>query len=143
MSTILLLFLPYIAGVGLILGAIWYLDHKGYQRAQKDAEFERMVTAIMIDRFVGDLEKDLRETISGIDRNLAAKIDNIDLVQRTIIQPTIEKEIRNDPRFSDNSLGITDIMRDAINRARSESACPASLTGGDCVTLPGPTPIDE
>ncbi len=143
MPAILFRILPYFAGVSLILGAIWYLDHKGYQRAQKDAKFERMATAMLIDRYVSGLEERLRDTIASIDRNLAAKIDDIELVQRTIIQPTIEKEIRNDPRFSDNSLGLTDGMRDAINRARSQSAGPASLTGGDCVTLPAPTPVVE
>lgn len=138
MPAIILRLLPYIAGVGLILAAIWYLDHRGYQRAQKDAEFERMATAIMIGKYVGKLEAEIRETISGIDRNLAARIDNIDLVQRTIIQPTIEREIRNDPRFSDNSLGITDVMRRAINRAIEQSACPTRINGGDCVALPAP-----
>src|SRR5690606_34270669 len=107
----------------------------------KDAKFERMATAMLIDRYVSGLEERLRDTIASIDRNLAAKIDDMELVQRTIIQPTIEKEIRNDPRFSDNSLGLADGMRDAINRARSQSACPASLTGGDCVALPAPTPL--
>ncbi|MEW4468990.1 hypothetical protein AB1K62_14280 [Parasphingorhabdus sp. JC815] len=143
MPALLLRFLPYISAVGLVLGAIWYMDHKGYQRAQKDAKFERMVTAIMIERYVSGLETDLRETISDLDRSLAAEIDDIEMVQRTIIQPTIEKEIRNDPRFSDNSLGITDIMRGAINRARSESACPSRINGGDCVALPAPAAAVE
>lgn len=135
----LLPFLPYVAVVGFVLGGIWYIDHKGYQRAQKDAEFERMVTAILIDKYVSDLETNLRDTISGIDRNLADRIANIDLINRTIIQPTIEKEIRNDPRFSDPNLGITSVMRDALNRAIKQSTCPAAANGGDCVSLPAPS----
>lgn len=135
MPALLLRFLPHIALAAALLGAIWYLDHQGYQRAQEDAKFERMVTAIMIDNFVDQLGEDLRAEISTIDRNLAGRISDIDLSER-IILPDIEKEVRNENRLRDPKLGITDVMRNAINRARGESACAAGTSGGDCVDMP-------
>jgi len=107
----LLRFLPHIAVALAVIGALLFVDHRGYARAQDDQKkLEQRITAKISD------------AVDAIDKKTATRIADIDTTQRTIVQPVLTREIIANPRLSDPALGITPAMRDAINAARAESA---------------------
>lgn len=111
----LLRFLPHALAVVAILGAMWWLDDRGYQRAKADQAALEL-----------RLAEKIADSVMAIDQASAARLAALDTAQRTIVQPIITKEIASDPRFSDPSAGVTGGMRDAINRARAASAAPGA-----------------
>lgn len=127
----LIRFLPYGAAVLALVAAVWYIDHRGYQRAQhqaeereKDRKLQLAATAILINKALDNTENRMQGIVNQSDRSLTDKINGIDTVNKTIIQPTLIKEIANDPRFTNPDLGITDGMLDSINSARKQSHRP-------------------
>lgn len=125
-------FLPHLIVVALIVGAIWWIDHRGYQRAQKDAEFERAVTALLIERRAAKIEGNLVNAIAARDGVLVDRLGSIEREDRTVIQPIIREELRNAPHLSDPAAGYGERLRDAINAAIRQSACSPATGGNDC-----------
>lgn len=117
---------PHLIVAGLVLGAIWFIDHRGYQRAQKDAELERAKTAIAIEEAVAGLEEDLVNAINGQGVQVVEAESRIERVERTQVQPVIQKELRDAPHLSDPAAGYGVGLRDAINTAIEQSAGPAA-----------------
>jgi hypothetical protein len=140
--------LPYIGAVLLVGLAVWYIDHKGYQRAEEKAKLEqaendkfRLEVKGYINQRVKDVEVGLQSIVSKNDENLHRRLSELDTENKTIVQPTLIREINNDPRFSNPDLGITDGMLKAINQARSSSAgtCASTADGGvSCNLSPSP-----
>lgn len=141
----LLKILPY-AGFVIALGlAVWYIDHRGYQRAQEEAERDRLEESLtraeaeqLLDKQIKQWEEKLDERLAESDARLAKRIGQIDTVNQTIIQPTLEREIRNEPRFTDPASGLTDGMFRVLNQARalSGSPCASGADPATCSTLP-------
>lgn len=125
-------FLPHLIVAALIIGTIWWIDHRGYERAQKDAEFERAVTAALIERRVAKIEGNLVVALAARDGALVDRLGSIERVDRTVIQPVIREELRNAPHLSDPAAGYGERLRDAINAAIRQSACPSPAGGEDC-----------
>lgn len=125
------------AMVGLVLGGLWYVDHRGYKRAEDEAKLEQALARtekleadqrqIAITR---KFETGLQDMVSRMDKNLSTHLSDIEVTNRTIIQPTLTKEIRNAPAQSNPDLGITDGMLRSINQART-----LSWPSGSCTTL--------
>lgn len=136
-------FLPHIAAVAAIVGVVWYLDHRGYERARKDAEQERVVTALMLTRATRDVEKRLADRMDANARQTAGQIGAIEAVHRTVIQPTITKELTRETRFTDPALGIPDSVRREVNRAIAAVACTATPDGGISCPLPDASPARD
>lgn len=117
--------LPYVGAVALVGGAVWYIDHRGYERAEHQAEqrekerqLQLAATAILIRDQAAQTRQEMQQLITDSDNRLSATLRNLDTENTTIVQPTLVKEIRSDPRFTDPSAGITDGMLRAINTAR-------------------------
>ena len=125
-------YLPHLLVVGAVIGAIWFIDHRGYQRAQKDAQFERLVTARLIDRRIAQLENEPAQQLHELDGALVAELGNIETVRRTVVQPAIEEAIRNDPSLGDPDRAVDRSVLDALNTAIEQSACPGRAAGDDC-----------
>ena len=123
--TILIRFLPYILAVAAVLGGIAWIDHRGYERAQADAKFERTVTALLIERAARRQEQRLASRLAAIDTALAQRLGSIETTRRTIVQPVISRELVRDPSLSDPDRAMSDGLRDAINAAIRETAGPA------------------
>ena len=143
--------LPYVGAVALVGGAVWYIDHRGYERAEEEAkarETERQLfqaqLEIKLQRMVNDSETRMAAKIIESDQRITEQLANIDQVNRTIVQPTLIKEIQNEARLSDPSAGITDGMRGAINSARGLSSrpCPAGSNAVACFSLSPAEPAD-
>lgn len=140
--------LPYI-GVVLLLGtAVWYLDHRGYERATAEAtardnerKLQNATFAILLAQQTRDQEGTMQNIINTSDAKLGDVLNNLTVEHNTTNQ-TIIKEIASDPRFTDPAAGISDGMLRAINTARGASArpCPAGSNATACFTLPDPEP---
>lgn len=134
---IFLRLLPHILGVSAILGALWWLDHRGYVRGQDDAARERLITAIMLTRSARQTEQLLGEQINAFGARYEEGRSVIQTT-RTIIQPTVTKEIIREPRLSDPAAGLTDGLLHEVNRARSAvGPCSPTAAGGIVCPLPG------
>lgn len=122
MTALLARFWPHLAVALAVIGVLFWVDDRGYQRAKADqAALEQRISERVSD------------AVAEIDRRNAARFAEIDSADRTVIQPIITREIASDPRFSDPAAGITDGMRDALNRARALSSAP----GADSRAVPG------
>jgi hypothetical protein len=121
-------FLPYIGAILAILAAVAYIDHKGYQRAKQAAELERAQDAIVALNLQRTITAGLAVAVSKVDTQTAAALGNIDVTSRTIIQPTIRREIVKNSRYSNPESGISQEIMDAINQARLLSAPSAELS---------------
>lgn len=139
--TWLLKLLPYAAVVLLVLAGVAWIDHRGYERATRDAEMRQQADAILLGRQLAKLQGSLVESVGQVGRDVTIKLDGIETVNRTIIQPTIMKEIASDPRYSDPDAGISAGMLDALNAARRLSD-PTAAGRGNSITLPVP-PADQ
>jgi len=122
--------LPHIAVAFAVIGAVWWIDHKGYQRAKADM-------AVAQAKARSDLQTDIRASegriaskIGDIDTTLATKIDGIETTNTTIIRPTIEREIASDPRYVSASCAVSDSILRGLNAIRTGSACSRTADGG-------------
>lgn len=142
---------PYIAGALALLGAVWYIDHRGYQRAKdqdKLAEQQRKTELAQFElamaKQVQGLQESMQTAINNSDSNLIDRMNGIQTVNKTVIQPTLTKEIQSEKRFTDPTAGITDGMLRELNRARSFSQqrpCPAGSNAVACFSMPDAQPV--
>ena len=143
--------LPYAGAVLLVGGAVWYIDHRGYERAEAEAtarETERQLLQAQLEikfqKMVNDSETRMAAKIIESDQRITEQLGNIDQVNRTVVQPTLIREIQSEARFSDPNAGISDGMRSAINTARglSERPCPAGSNAVACFSLSPAAPAE-
>jgi hypothetical protein len=110
---------PQLALAALIVGGGWYLDHRGYRRAEAAHALADARAAAQTAALRRAMEQALADRLAAIDRNLADRIAGIEATQRTVVQPVIEREIRNDPRYTDPRCAVSDSVRDALDSARA------------------------
>lgn len=143
--------LPYGAAALAILAAVWYIDHRGYKRAEAQATLEKSLARtakLEADQrqvaLTQQFETKLRDMAAAFDRRLGQQLADLDVQNRTIIQPTLIKEIQNDPRQSDPNDGITDGMLRVVNQARAfswpDGACATNADGSATCKLPAARP---
>jgi hypothetical protein len=131
--------LPHLAIALALLGAIWWLDHQGYERARREAEARdlKLRTELQVD--LRQVEQALSGQLAAIDAVTARTSTGI-AQTRTILQPTLMKELTREARYADPDAGISDGLRAAIDRARGAVACAPAPDGGIVCTLPAPEP---
>ena len=106
----LLRFLPHIAIALAVIGAVWFLDRQGYQRATRDRAASDAALVAKITAKLGE-----------IDVRNAARLASIDTTERTIVQPILRTEIAREARYNDSRCAITPGVRDALNTAVAAS----------------------
>jgi hypothetical protein len=140
MPALLLRFLPHGLIVLAVLAGVAWIDHRGYQRAKADAETRLKANAIAVAKLLRKSEARMAANMAATDADTAARVDRIETVNRTFIQPTLTKEFTREIRFSDPAAGINDILRATINTAIG--LIPVSGSGGTdsslTVELPDP-----
>lgn len=143
--------LPYVGAVILAGGVVWYIDHRGYERAEAEAvareneqKLQDATFAILLRDQTRDQEQLMQDMVTQSDINISDRIGDLRTEKTTIVQPTIVKEIASDPRFVNPLTGITDGMRGALNTARGASArpCPAGSNAAACFTLSPTEPAE-
>jgi hypothetical protein len=127
---------PHLLAVAAVLGAIWYVDQRGYERARKDERLDQLEQRATIDKLLRDSEGRLATIVGRNDRQLADQIAAVRTYRTTVIQPTIEREIANDTRLADPSMRISDSLLRSVNAARFGSACSGRTDGGIECALP-------
>jgi hypothetical protein len=137
MPALALRLLPHLAMALALLGAIWWLDHQGYERARREAEARdlKLRTELQVD--LRQVEQALSGQLAAIDAVTARTSTGI-AQTRTILQPTLMKELTRETRYADPDAGISDGLRAAIDRARGAVACAPAPDGGIVCTLPAP-----
>lgn len=146
MPTWIIKLLPYGAAAIALVGAVLYIDHRGYERAQdqqklidaNEAEQKLELQKMLSDQVNKSVEQ-MQARADLMDSSLLNRIQSLDAKSQTVIQPILTKEISNAPRLSDPDAGITDRMREALNAARALSggACSTQPPGDDCFSLSG------
>lgn len=116
---------PHLLAVAALLFAIWYLDHQGYERARKDAAADAAKARAEWQADLRDSEHRMAGVINFNGHQLAGQIDKVRSYHSTVIQPTIEREIRNDPLLARGDARLSDGLWRALNAARSGSTCSA------------------
>jgi hypothetical protein len=100
---------------GLLLFGVWKIDQAGYRRAVAQIERQNAAQGRKIEALlVGEM--------ATLDRRVAGRLTAIEAAARAR-SVVIEKEIANDPRYTDPRCALTPGVRDAINAAlRGDSA---------------------
>jgi hypothetical protein len=77
---------------------------------------------------------------------LLDRLGSLDVMEKTIVQPTLVKEIASAPRLTDPNLGITDGMLRVLNTARASSwpsgSCTTGTDGSTTCRLPTVRPAE-
>lgn len=121
MPAFLLRLLPYGVAALALVGAVLYIDHQGYVRAQTEQA--------VLERKISDK---IGEAVVAIDAQTQARLSGIRSTDRTVLQPIITKELASAPRYSDPACALTPGVFDALQRARALSAS----SGGDSGAVP-------
>lgn len=137
--TILARFAPHLAVIAAIAGIIWWIDDRAADRTRGEIAAANAATAIRMQSELRQSEQRIANAVHTITGNVASQIARID-TSRTIIQPTITREIALDPRYTDPAAGLSDGLLKAINDARSSFSCTATAHGGIECTLPATEP---
>lgn len=134
-ATLLARLLPHAMAVLAVLAGLWWIDHQAAGR-----------TRMQIEAANARWESQFRAELRGAERALAERIADIDAEvgrtqgaiehSRAIVQPTVIREISRETRYSDPALGLSDSLREAVDRARSAVACAAAADGGIICALP-------
>lgn len=140
MPALLLRYLPHLAIVLAVLAGVWYIDHRGYQRAMDDRDKADMAMRAYIGQQLRTYEANAIKRENDRAAETKAQLDQIGR-NTAEGRDTIIKELTHEVRFTDPALGIPERVREAINRAIAASACTATDSGGIRCTVPagGPT----
>lgn len=134
MPAMLSRFLPHIIGALAVIGAIWFIYDKGRNEEALANEARATKAERGWNERIDRLETSMTASIAKIDGQVAERISSIDTVERTVIKPTLEREIVRETRFSDSSLGLSVGLLNAINAARAETACSTRADGAvECI----------
>jgi hypothetical protein len=136
----LIRYMPHALIVLAVLAGVWWIHSSGYDAAMRDRDVRDAQMAKHIDEKVQGAVENMTAQISNIEMQTVTKLERTHEVQRTIVQPQIQKEIVRETRFTDPAAGLSDGLCEAINRARSESHSAPGSTAVACVTLSPASP---
>ena len=129
---------PHLLVAGAIIGLILYIDHRGYQRAMEDRDRRDAKQLSELRKAIRESDERLVGIVGRNDTDLAGKLDRLRVVHTTVIQPTIEREIDNDPRLADPAMRYSDGLLRGLNAARASSSCAGRADGGIECAVPRP-----
>lgn len=138
MSAILSKLWPHLLAVAAILGFAWWIDHRAAVRARAEMEAAASRSENRTREELRASEQRLSAAISDIGRAVGAQIGAIDVIHKTEIRPTLVKELARETRFTDPAAGLSDGVREQINRALAAVACSPRAGGGiECAVRDG------
>ncbi|MBB5684279.1 hypothetical protein [Sphingobium boeckii] len=140
MTALLGRYWPHLAIAAAVLFGVWWIYSSGAAAAERKAAHRQLVGEVLEQKRLRRIESAFADGLAKVDQALAARIAAIDVTERTIIQPKIEREIIRESRLSDPAAGLTDGLRAAINAARWQSTCAPGPDGGLVCALPPAEP---
>lgn len=105
-----------IGAILAILGAVWFLDHRGYQRAREEQRALDAREAIRLSEMRRAIEQGLTVDMQGIEDRLASRLRSI-AETRSATQTIIEREVSRAPNLSSPQCTMPVSVRDALNSA--------------------------
>ena len=136
--SLILRYLPQIGIALAIVGAVWYIDHKGYQRAKEDAERRQLVSAIVEEKRTRRIERGMLDRSNDLDISLGRKLDTLN-TQGAATMAALQKGIHDDPRYSSPACALGDGVWRSLNEARARTVPgPAPAASSVTVELPAP-----
>lgn len=133
-------FVPFVALAALLMGAVWFLDHRGYERAERDAERRWQEQIAIAAADTRRREREITSAVNTIDKNTGERLKNLQVKRQTIVQ-NITQELANDPRFYSREFSLSERVQHYINSARAESGT-STAPGKSVVELPIPPATD-
>jgi hypothetical protein len=103
---------PHLLAVAAIIGAVWYIDQRGYDRAQKDEQLQRAESAATFAILLRRSEGRLATIVTTNDRALA------------------------DPFLARSDARMSDGLWRSLNAALASSTCARRADGGIECPLP-------
>lgn len=104
-----------------ILLGLWYVDHRGYKRAEEHYQLQEAKRVEMEAHLAAKIHGELQDGLTAIDRDTTGKLASIDRTERTVVQPIITREIAHDPRYSSADCSVSGVVLGAVNAARAAS----------------------
>jgi len=132
--------MPYLGALSAVLGAVWFIHHDGYRKAEIAAEARNAALEKAVRADLRQTEARLAGTLHAIDQRRADQIAALDTLHETRILPTIQKELTREVRFTDPGAGLSDGLRASLNAALASVACTARTDGGIDCALPAAAP---
>jgi hypothetical protein len=111
-----------LAILAAIVGGLWYVDHRGFERAKAEDLARANERALITQAVVSKVDGDLAGKLNAIGGQLGIKIDTLDREGKTVVQPIITRELAADPRLAAPGSCLTPGLLDAINAARGYPA---------------------
>lgn len=100
-----------------VAGAAAWIDHRGYERAEKQAKQERLERILDNGIFVLNLDRQLKDGLAELELETADKFATIQQRDRTIVQPIIQSELARDPELATRVCLTPELVR-AVNISR-------------------------
>lgn len=122
-----------------VLAAAWFLDHRGYQRAQAESHARELERAAITAAAVAAIDQQLDGKLRAIADRLDVRLDTLDREGTTVVQPIITRELERDPRLAAPGSCLTPELLKAVNAARGYPAGELGRDAGsaDPQSLPG------
>lgn len=119
-----------------IVGVLAWDNHEGYARAEDHFKAQEAARDAEEARLSARIHSEIADGLATIDRNTADRLAAIDHTDRTVVQPVLEREIANDPRYNAPACTVSEGVLGALNAARAASGDPAAA-GADGGRVPG------
>lgn len=126
----------------LLLAGVWYLDHRGYERAKDEDAARQLEQVQLTGAVVRQIDGDLGGKLEAIASSTSDKIQTIDTEGKTVVQPIITRELIRDPALSAANSCLTPSLLEAVNAARgygAEELTDAGAPVGSGKSAPVPT----
>jgi hypothetical protein len=110
--------------------AVWFIDRRGYQRAEEQERLHKLERQELTRSIVSAIDGELDQRLATITAAAAGKIQTIDTEGKTVVQPIITREILRDRTLTDPGRCLSPGLLAAVNAARGY-LIDERLAGGD------------
>lgn len=110
--------LPHIMIATVLLGAVWFIHHKGYEEARAEAEQARLEDALRTEARLRQTEQNITTAINGVDRNLSARIRKNAELRGSL---NLEGMMNDREKYFGPACELDGGLLDALNRIRAAS----------------------
>src|SRR3546814_12371137 len=107
------------------MGGILWIDHRGDERAERDAERRWQEQIAIAAADTRRREREITSAVNTIDKNTGERLKHLQVKRQTIVQ-NITQELDNDPRFYSREFSLSERVHHYINNARAESTAPTA-----------------
>lgn len=98
--------------------AVWFIDRRGYQRAEEQERLHKLERQEITRAVVAAIGDELDRKLAAAATATNGKIQTIDTEGKTVVQPIITREILRDSSLSDPNRCLSPGLLAAVNAAR-------------------------